>query len=33
MSEKRRDHRNCILRDGESQHKDARYAFKYTDSW
>ena len=31
MSERRRDSRNRILRDGESQRKDGRYAFKYTD--
>lgn len=28
---KRRDHRNRVLRNGESQRKDGRYAFKYTD--
>ena len=32
MSEKRRDNRNRILRNGESQRKDGRYAFKYTDA-
>ena len=32
MSEKRRDNRNRILRNGESQRKDGRYAFKYIDS-
>ena len=31
MSEKRRDNRNRILRNGESQRKDGRYAFKYID--
>lgn len=32
MSEKRRDHRNRVLRSGESQRPDGRYAFKYKDS-
>lgn len=32
MSEKRRDSKNRILRSGESQRKDGRYAFKYMDS-
>lgn len=32
MSEKRRDNRNRILRNGESQRKDGRYAFKYVDA-
>ena len=32
MSEKRRDSKNRILRSGESQRKDGRYAFKYTDA-
>ncbi|MGN0245325.1 MAG: tyrosine-type recombinase/integrase [Lachnospiraceae bacterium] len=32
MSEKRRDSKNRILRAGESQRKDGRYAFKYTDA-
>ena len=32
MSEKRRDNKNRILRNGESQRKDGRYAFKYTDT-
>lgn len=32
MSEKRRDNRNRILRNGESQRKDGRYVFKYMDS-
>ena len=32
MSEKRRDSKNRILRNGESQRKDGRYAFKYIDS-
>lgn len=31
MSEKRRDHKGRILRTGESQRKDGRYAYKYTD--
>ena len=33
MSEKRRDNRNRILRTGESQRKDGRYAYKYTDTF
>ena len=32
MSEKRRDNRNRILRNGESQRKDGRYAFKYINA-
>lgn len=32
MSEKRRDNRNRILRNGESQRKNGRYAFKYIDA-
>jgi integrase len=32
MSEKRRDSKNRILRSGESQRQDGRYAYKYTDS-
>ena len=32
MSEKRRDNKNRILRSGESQRKDGRYAYKYTDA-
>ena len=32
MSEKRRDNRNRILRNGESQRQDGRYAFKYIDA-
>ena len=32
MSEKRRDKKRRILREGESQRKDGRYAYKYTDS-
>ena len=32
MSEKRRDSKNRILRNGESQRKDGRYAYKYTDA-
>ena len=31
MSEKRRDNRGRILRNGESQHQDGRYAYKYKD--
>jgi len=31
MSEKRRDNRNRILRSGESQHQDGRYADKHKD--
>ena len=33
MSEKRRDNKNRILRTGESQRKDGRYAYKYTDTF
>ena len=32
MSGKRRDNKNRILRNGESQRKDGRYAFKYIDT-
>ena len=32
MSEKRRDSKNRILRNGESQRKDGRYAYKYIDA-
>ena len=32
-SEKRRDNKNRILRTGESQRKDGRYAYKYTDTF
>ncbi len=32
MSEKRRDNKKRILRNGESQRKDGRYAFKYIDA-
>lgn len=32
MSEKRRDSKNRILQTGESQRKDGRYAYKYTDT-
>lgn len=31
MVEKRRDNKNRILRSGESQRKDGRYVYKYTD--
>ena len=31
MSEKRRDNRNRILREGEYQRKDGRYRFRYLD--
>lgn len=33
MSEKRRDNKNRILHDGESQLSDGRYRFRYTDSF
>ena len=33
MSEKRRDSRNRILRNGESQRSDGRYMFKYVDGY
>lgn len=33
MSEKRRDSKNRILRSEESQRKDGRYAYKYTDTF
>lgn len=33
MSEKRRDSKNRILRSGESQRKDGRYAYKYVDAF
>lgn len=33
MSEKRRDNKNRVLRTGESQRKDGRYAYKYTDTF
>jgi len=33
MTEKRRDNKNRILRSGESQRKDGRYAYKYTDTF
>lgn len=32
MSGKRRDHNNRVLRNGESQRKNGRYAFKYIDA-
>ena len=32
MSEKRRDNKNRILQTGESQRKDGRYCYKYTDN-
>ena len=32
MSEKRRDKKNRVLRNGESQRPDGRYAFKYKDN-
>ena len=32
MSEKRRDSKNRILRNGESQRKDGRYVYKYIDT-
>ena len=31
MSIKRRDNRNRVLRNGESQKKDGRYVYKYLD--
>ncbi len=33
MSEKRRDNKGRILRTGESQRQDGRYAYKYTDAY
>lgn len=33
MSEKRRDKKGRILRNGESQRKDGRYAYKYIDAY
>lgn len=33
MSEKRRDNKGRILRTGESQRKDGRYAYKYMDAY
>lgn len=33
MSEKRRDSKGRILRTGESQRKDGRYAYKYMDAY
>lgn len=33
MSEKRRDSKNRVLRSGESQRKDGRYAYKYVDAF
>lgn len=33
MSEKRRDSRGRILKNGESQRKDGRYLYKYTDMY
>lgn len=32
MSEKRRDNKNRVLRNGESQRKDGRYMYKYIDN-
>lgn len=32
MSAKRRDNKNHILRNGESQRKDGRYMYKYIDN-
>lgn len=32
MSEKRRDNKNRILHNGESQRKDGRYMYKYIDN-
>jgi len=33
MSEKRRDNKNRILRNGESQRKDGRYVYVYLDGY
>ena len=33
MSKKRRDSKNRVLRSGESQRKDGRYAYKYIDTF
>ena len=33
MSVKRRDSKNRILHNGESQRSDGRYMYKYTDNW
>lgn len=33
MSKKRRDSKNRVLRSGESQRKDGRYAYKYVDAF
>lgn len=33
MSEKRRDNRGRILRNGEIQKADGRYRYKYTDAF
>ena len=32
MSEKRRDNKGRVLRDGESQRKGGRFMYKYTDN-
>lgn len=32
VSEKRRDNKNRILNNGESQRKDGKYEFKYVDA-
>lgn len=32
MAGKRRDNKNRVLRNGESQRKDGRYMYKYTDN-
>ena len=32
MSEKRRDNKGRVLRNGESQRKDGRFMYKYTDN-
>ena len=32
MSEKRRNRKNRVLRNGESQRKDGRYMYKYNDA-
>ena len=33
MSEKRRDNKGRVLRNGESQRKDGRFMYKYTETW
>ena len=31
MSEKRKDNKGIVLKDGESQRPDGRYQYRYTD--